>query len=61
MWVQAQRVNREQINAVVRLYRGPQLEIEMEYQILWSDIVATGSAWNVGILPNPEGASQPFL
>jgi len=60
MWVKAERVAREQINAVVRLYRGPQLEIELQYQILWTDIVATGSAWNVGILPNPEGAPQPF-
>ena len=61
MWVKAERVAREQINAIVRLYRGPQLEIELQYQILWTDIVATGSAWNVGILPNPEGAAQPFL
>ena len=61
MLVQAERVGRDQINAVVRLYRGPELEIELQYQILWNDIVATGSAWNVGILPNPEGASQPFL
>jgi phage gp46-like protein len=61
MWVKAERVGREQINAVVRLYRGPLLEIELQYEILWSDIVATGSAWNVGVLPNPEGASQPFL
>jgi len=61
MLVQAERVGRDQINAVVRLYRGPELEIELQYQILWSDIIATGSAWNVGILPNPEGASQPFL
>jgi phage gp46-like protein len=61
MWVKAERVGREQINAIVRLYRGPRLEIELQYEILWNDIVATGSAWNVGILPNPEGASQPFL
>ena len=61
MWVKAERTGRDQINAIVRIYRGPTLEIELQYQILWSDIIATGSAWNVGILPNPEGASQPFL
>src|SRR6516165_7488439 len=60
MFVKAERVGREQINALVRLYRGPTLEIELQYQILWSDIIATGSSWNVGILPNPEGAAKPF-
>jgi phage gp46-like protein len=60
MWVKAERVAREQINAVVRLYRGPLLEIELVYQLLWSEIQATGSAWNVGILPNPESAPVPI-
>ena len=60
MWVRAERVAREQINAIVRLYRGPLLEIELQYQVLWVEIQATGSAWNVGILPNPEGATPPI-
>jgi len=38
MDVWASRVAREQINAVVRIYRGPLLEIELRYQILWSEI-----------------------
>jgi len=39
VWVE--RVNRDQINAVIRLYRGPTLEIELRYQILWSEIGPT--------------------
>jgi phage gp46-like protein len=60
MFVRAERVGREQINAIVRLYRGPLLEIELRYQILWNDIEANSSAWNVGILPNPESAPVPI-
>lgn len=33
------RVKQDQINAVIRLYRGPTVEIELRYQILWSDII----------------------
>jgi phage gp46-like protein len=54
MLVKAERVGPEQINAIVRLYRGPLLEIELQYQILWNEIELNSSAWNVGILPNPE-------
>jgi len=60
MWVKAERVAREQINAIVRLYRGPLLEIELQFQVLWTDIVTTGSSWNVGILPNPLAAPFPI-
>jgi len=40
MEVYVARVGRDQINAVIRLYRGPTLEIELRYQILWSEIIA---------------------
>jgi phage gp46-like protein len=40
MEVFAERVRRDQINALVRLYRGPSLEIELRYQVLWSEIIA---------------------
>jgi phage gp46-like protein len=33
------RVRRDQINALIRLYRGPTLEIELRYQVLWSEII----------------------
>jgi phage gp46-like protein len=33
------RTGRDRIGAVIRLYRGPTIEIELRYQILWSDII----------------------
>src|SRR4051794_3122467 len=38
MWVKAERVGREQINAIIKLYRGPLLEIELRYEVLWDGI-----------------------
>lgn len=35
------RARRDQINAVIKLYRGPVLEIELRYQVLWSDIIGS--------------------
>jgi phage gp46-like protein len=40
MEVKAQRVGRDRIDALIRLYRGPEIEIELRYQILWQGIVA---------------------
>jgi len=40
MEVYVERVHRDQINAVIRLFRGPTAEIELRYQILWTDIIA---------------------
>jgi hypothetical protein len=38
MYVKAQRVGLERIDALVQLYRGPELAVNMRYQVLWSDI-----------------------
>jgi len=38
MEVKAVRVGQERIDALVRIYRGPQTAIELRYQILWADI-----------------------
>jgi phage gp46-like protein len=39
MDVSASRVGRDRIDAVVRLYRGPQLAIELRYELLWDELV----------------------
>jgi phage gp46-like protein len=38
VWVN--RSGRDQIDALVRLYRGPQLVVDLRYQVLWEDIAA---------------------
>jgi len=39
MSVQVQRVDRQRIDALIQLYRGPTLAVDLRYQILWADIV----------------------
>jgi phage gp46-like protein len=39
MDVQVERVDTQRIDALVRLYRGPQTAVELRYQILWQDII----------------------
>jgi phage gp46-like protein len=53
MFVEATRSGREEISALVRIYRGPELEIELRYQILWEGIKESGGGYNVGRLKNP--------
>ena len=45
VWVE--RAGREQINALIRIYRGPVAEIELRYQILWDGIERT--SFNDGV------------
>lgn len=51
--VEATRVGKEQINALIRIYRGPVLEIELRYAILWEGMVAQGGGFDIGIPENP--------
>jgi phage gp46-like protein len=53
MQVKATRIGRERIDALVRIYRGPSLEIELRYQILWSDIIKGGGSYDIGQAINP--------
>jgi phage gp46-like protein len=53
MFVQATRIGREQIDALVRIYRGPQLEIALRYQILWTNMVVEGGGFDIGTPVNP--------
>jgi phage gp46-like protein len=53
MQVQATRIGKEQINALVRIFRGPQLEIELRYQVIWTGMVVEGGGYDIGKLINP--------
>jgi phage gp46-like protein len=39
MDVKVERVGRERIQALIRLYRGPRLAVDLRYQVLWSGII----------------------
>ena len=54
MIVEATRVGIEQIDALVRIYRGPILEVDLRYQILWDGIEASSQPYNIGRLKNPQ-------
>jgi phage gp46-like protein len=38
MFVQAERITLERIDAIVRLYRGPDIAVDIRYQVLWDEI-----------------------
>jgi phage gp46-like protein len=38
MDIKATRVDKQRIQALIRLYRGPELAVELRYQILWAEI-----------------------
>lgn len=57
--VEAERVGKQQINATIRIYRGPQLEIDLRYQVLWDGIRDEGGDFNVGRPPFPPEAAEP--
>jgi phage gp46-like protein len=44
------RVNMQRIDALVRIYRGPIMEIDLRYQILWSNM-GVESGVNIGMDP----------
>jgi len=51
--VKASRIGNEQIDALVRIYRGPALEIELRYQVLWEGVKAAGDEYDIGQPYNP--------
>lgn len=42
------RVNDQRIDALVRIYRGPEPEIELRYQILWEGVLQAGGGYDIG-------------
>jgi phage gp46-like protein len=57
--VQVERVGREQINVLIRIYRGPLQEIDLRFQILWNDIERVNPNYNIGRVANPLSAQFP--
>jgi phage gp46-like protein len=53
MEVEATRVGRERIDALVKIYRGPELEIDLRYQILWDGIITAAGEYDIGQPKNP--------
>ncbi len=39
MDVTVERVGRERIQALIKLYRGPELAVDLRYQVLWAGII----------------------
>ena len=39
MEIKVERIGRERIQALVRLYRGPTLAVDLRYQVLWDGII----------------------
>jgi hypothetical protein len=42
------RVDVQRIDALVRIYRGPTLEIDLRYQILWDGIIGESEFADIG-------------
>jgi phage gp46-like protein len=42
------RVDKQRVDAIIRIYRGPVLEIDLRYQILWDGMVATSDFADIG-------------
>lgn len=53
--VEATRVGKEQIDALVRIYRGPLLEIELRFQVLWTGMIESSQQYDIGEPYNPRG------
>lgn len=51
--VEATRVGKERIDALIRIYRGNALEIELRYAILWQDMITQGGGYDIGQAQNP--------
>jgi phage gp46-like protein len=52
-YVETTRVGRERIDALIRMYRGPEAAIDLRFQILWTDMVESGGTFNIGQPLNP--------
>jgi phage gp46-like protein len=50
MEVVATRNGRQRIDALVRLYRGPERVVDLRYQILWEGVVAEATGYDIGDL-----------
>jgi len=51
--VEVTRNGRERIDALIRMYRGPSSAIDLNFQILWTDMVQSGGTYDIGNPVNP--------
>jgi phage gp46-like protein len=58
VWVE--RTARDTISALIRIYRGPTLEVNLRYQILWEGIERVNDNYNIGRIANPLSAPIPI-
>jgi phage gp46-like protein len=48
MFVRATRHGDSRIDALVRIYRGPTVEIELRYAVLWDGVIAASGDYDIG-------------
>jgi phage gp46-like protein len=53
LFVKATRHGDSRIDALVRIYRGPVLEIELRYAILWDGVIEASGVYDIGDPVNP--------
>jgi phage gp46-like protein len=53
LFVQATRHGDSRIDALVRIYRGPTLEIELRYAVLWDGVIEASGKYDIGEPVNP--------
>jgi len=51
--VEVTRVGRERIDALIRMYRGPEAAIDLRFQILWAGMIEAGGTFDIGRPINP--------
>jgi len=52
LFVEATRNGDSRIDALVRIYRGPTLEVELRYAVLWEGVVVAGGGYDIGHDPS---------
>lgn len=53
LFVEATRHGDSRIDALVRIYRGPTLEVELRYAVLWEGVIAASGNYDIGTPANP--------
>lgn len=53
LFVEATRADDSRIDALVRIFRGPKLEIELRYSVLWDGVIEASGEYDIGDPANP--------
>jgi phage gp46-like protein len=46
--VHVNRIGKERIDALIRMYRGPKVAVDLRFQILWAGIIESGGSYDIG-------------